>query len=121
MNDLYHYVGNDLLPTVAGDLMPVDGTLRGQQRILRRLITNPGDYIWHPTYGAGLPARVGDVIDVAAVRAIIRSQLALEDVVAKSPAPIIDVQAIDRGISVELFYTDALTNTPQTLSFDVNR
>ena len=43
----------------AGDLAPAAGTLRGQQRVLRRLLTNPGDYIWQPGYGAGLGQFVG--------------------------------------------------------------
>ena len=30
-----------------------------KQRVIRRLFTNPGDYIWHPGYGAGIGRAVG--------------------------------------------------------------
>ena len=30
----------------SGDISVVSGPLLGQQRVLRRLLTNPGDYIW---------------------------------------------------------------------------
>ena len=46
MNDLAHFYGNDINTSPTGDLMPIDGTGKGQQRILRRLLTNPGDLIF---------------------------------------------------------------------------
>ncbi len=61
MKDIYHYIGGDLSTSPTGDLRPVENTERGKQRVLRRLITNPGDYIYHPTYGAGLGQKVGEV------------------------------------------------------------
>ena len=121
MNDLYHYFGSDIASSVVGDLQLVNGTTRGQQRILRRLLTNPGDYIWHPTYGGGLGQKVGSVIDIPGIKALIRGQLNLEEVVAPTPEPQIDVTAITGGISVYIAYVDAVSKTPQTLSFDVNR
>jgi phage baseplate assembly protein W len=121
MNDLYQYFGDDLNPSATGDLQPVVTTTRGQQRILRRLLTNPGDYIWHPDYGAGLPRYVGSVINVRQMKALIRGQVLLEDSVAKTPEPVIDVQAISGGMTVAIQYNDADTNTPQSLSFNVNK
>lgn len=121
MNDLYQYFGDDLNPSATGDLQPVVTTTRGQQRILRRLLTNPGDYIWHPEYGAGLPRYVGSVIDVSKMRALIRGQVLLEDSVAKTPEPVINVQAISGGMTVTIQYNDADTNTPQSLSFNVSK
>lgn len=121
MKDLYHNIGGDLYSSVTGDLLSVESTTRGQQRILRRLLTNQGDYIWHPTYGGGLGAKVGDVTDIPAIKALIRSQLKLEEVVAHTPEAQVDVTAIQGGISVNIVYTDAVSKNPQTLSFDVNR
>ena len=46
--DLNHYIGGDLSASNTGDLSSAPGLLRSQQRILRRLLTNPGDYIFHP-------------------------------------------------------------------------
>lgn len=121
INDLHQYFGTDLSASATGDLQPVAGSTRGQQRILRRLLTNPGDYVWHPDYGAGLPRYVGSVIDVAKMRALIRGQVLLEDSVAKTPEPVIDVQTIPSGMTVNIQYYDAATRTPQTLSFNVSK
>lgn len=121
MNDLYHYVGNDILASPTGDLQPVDSTVKGQQRILRRLLTNPGTYIWHPEYGAGLASYIGALIDVPKIRALIRGQMLLEDAVAKTPEPVIDLQAIPEGLSAQIQYVDAATQTMQTLSFSVTQ
>ena len=121
MNDLYHWLGNDLATGVTGDLAPIDGTVKGQQRILRRLFTNPGDYIAHPTYGGGLGKRVGRQMDVAGTTAVIREQLALESVVAQTPAPVITMAATPDGVlSVNIAYNDAPSGTQQTLSFNIN-
>lgn len=121
MDDLYHNIGADVYPSVTGDLLRVDGTTKGQQRVLRRLLTNPGDYIWHPTYGGGLGAKVGDVTDIPAIKALIRRQLRLEDCVSQAPEPVVDVAPITGGVSVRIRYVDSISKTPQTLSFDVNR
>lgn len=53
MYDLFHYVGTDLSVSPSGDLLSVTGTERRKQKILRRLITNPGELVFHPEYGAG--------------------------------------------------------------------
>ena len=120
-NDLYHYFGDDLRASPTGDLQPVDSTVMGQQRILRRLLTNPGTYIWHPEYGAGLARYIGALIDVPKIRALIRGQMLLEAVVAKTPEPVIDLQAIPEGLSAQIQYVDAATQTMQTLSFSVTQ
>lgn len=121
INDLYQYFGDDLSPSATGDLQPVTSTVRGQQRILRRLLTNPGDYIWHPEYGAGLPRYVGSVVDVRQMKALIRGQVLMEESVAKTPEPAVDVQTIPGGMVVTIQYNDAATNTRQLLSFNVTR
>ncbi|CAI2428029.1 Uncharacterised protein [Serratia proteamaculans] len=125
--DLDHYIGGDIGVSSDGDLQGVSDTLRGQQRVLRRLLTNPrtpgdaGDYIFHGDYGAGLPKRVGELANIPEITALIRGQIALEAAVAKSPAPVITVRAITNGIAVSIRYTDAQTLEPVFLSFDVSR
>lgn len=121
MKDLYHFIGADLNISSTGDLQPVETSMRGQQRILRRLLTNPGDYIFHPEYGAGLPGRVGQIVDIPKIRALIRGQIMLEEAVSKTHEPVIEVQQILGGISVSIRYNDAKTNAVQTLSFDVSK
>lgn len=120
MNDLSQYFGSDLVSSPTGDLGPIDGPVRGQQRILRRLLTSPGDYLWHPDYGAGLPKYVGQTLDVAAIRALILGQMRLEACVAKSPDPEINVQTIPNGLTVAIRYLDASSQTSQLLSFSVS-
>lgn len=121
MKDLYHYVGNDIAASPTGDLQTVDGAVMGQQRILRRLLTNPGTYIWHPEYGAGLQSYIGALIDVPKIRALIRGQMLMEAAVAKTPEPVIDLQVIPEGLSAQIQYVDAVTKQPQTLSFSVTQ
>ena len=124
ISDLNHFWGNDLSPSASGDLSTVQGTLLGQQRVLRRLLTNPGDYIFQPTYGAGLPRLVGQPLDVSAVVGLIRSQILLVSAVAQVPAPQITVTQLAAdatGLSVSIAYNDAPSNTPTVLSFNVTQ
>lgn len=121
INDLSHYWGGDLTAAANGDLLPASGTLRGQQRVLRRLLTNPGDYAFHPTYGAGLPSYVGSTASVDAIVAVIRGQMLLENAVAKLPQPVIGVNRIANGIAVQVSYNDAFSGSPVTLSFKVSK
>lgn len=123
LSDLYHIWSTDLEASNSGDLQPVTGTERGQQRVLRRLMTNPGDYIFDPTYGVGLPRYVGenqskDTLDRIAGTAA--GQMLQEAVVARSPAPVVQIQQlVDFSLWVFIQYTDAPTGTPVVLSFNV--
>jgi phage baseplate assembly protein W len=119
--DLLHQFGSDLATSPAGDLATVDVPLLTVQRVLRRLLTNPGAYIWHPGYGAGLPRFVGRTINVAAIIGVVRGQLFQEAGVARTPEPSIEVAA-DTGGSVFLTiqYVDAATQKPSVLGFSVD-
>jgi hypothetical protein len=96
MNALVCAWGGDLSAGPGGDLnvAPVQAEL--QQRIIRRLLTNAGDYIWHTNYGAGLGSFVGESYSPDLVHATILGQLQYETVVASSPSPIVNC---DRSIS----------------------
>jgi len=121
--DIYHYFGNDIAVNVNGDLQAVDGLTESQQRILRRLLTNPGDYIWHPNYGAGLPRYVGQALSTSKyleIKGLINSQIALEQSVAKTPAPVISLAANQTSLYCTIQYTEAASKTLQTLSFNVS-
>lgn len=123
LSDIDHTVGADIGASSTGDLATVDTTMRGQQRILRRLLTNPGDYIFHPTYGAGLPSWIGRTADLPKLRALVHGQIMLEDVVARVPEPTVVVAPIANnaggGFAVSVAYVDAFTGQPATLSFNV--
>lgn len=120
MADIWHQWNGDLAAGPTGDLLAVDGTLFGQQRVLRRLLTNPGDYIWQLDYGAGLARFIGETIDVAQIRAVIRGQIFKEAAVARTPEPVIDVAADGGTVTVHIRYADAATGQTQVLAFSVN-
>jgi hypothetical protein len=115
MSDLSHSSGSDLEVTVSGDLAAVSGSALGQQRVLRRLLTNAGDYIWQLAYGAGLPSMIGMPVDAAAIAGLVRSQIFLEGAVAQTPTPVIDVQAESSVVSLQITYTDATDTTTQAV------
>jgi len=121
INDISHYWGSDITASAVGDPGLASDTLRGQQRVLRRLLTNPGDYIFHPTYGAGLARYVGSTATVDEIKALIRGQMLLEEAVAKSPAPVITVRRITSGVAVQVNYNDAPSGQPVILSFNVSQ
>jgi hypothetical protein len=121
MADLFHQFGSDLMVGATGDLAATGGTTEGQQRVLRRLLTNPGDYIWQLGYGAGLGQFVGSPASTAQIQAVVRSQIFKEAAVARTPEPVIDVSADATGsVYVSIRYADAVTGTPQALSFSVD-
>jgi hypothetical protein len=118
MTDLAHQFGSDLGIGPTGDLAVVSGTVLGQQRVLRRLLTNAGDYIWQLPYGAGLAQFVGQPASVSRIRAVIRGQIFKEAAVARTPEPNVDVTVGDDGtVYVQISYADAQTGQTQVLSF----
>ena len=117
--DIGHYFSSDLQLGATGDLLVADGALESQQRVLRRLLTNPRDYLWEPLYGAGLPGYIGQPLDRSAVAALITSQMYLESDVSHDPQPQVALQQIPNGISCQITYTSADTGRPVLLNFDV--
>ena len=120
MSDVTLIWGGDFSAGNTGDLSLVSGVGLGQQRVLRRLLTNPGDYIWDLSYGAGLGQFVGSPTNAAAIRSAIRSQIFKEASVARLPEPVIDVQSGPGGsVYVQLRYVDSTVAMTQLLSFTV--
>lgn len=123
--EIGQYFGNDINLSASGDLLDVNGSLRTQQRLLRRLLTSPGSYIWHLNYGAGLGRFVGVNLSRQKsdeIKSLITSQLYLEESVAKQPAPVITLASVDgTTLSCRIIYYDAVTQAPFTLSFTVDR
>ncbi len=121
MADASHQYGADLTTGPTGDIACVSGVTLGQQRVLRRLLTNPGDYIWDLGYGAGLGRFVGQPADAAQIAAVVRGQIFKEAAVARRPEPVIDVAADVAGtVSVHIRYADAESGDTQILSFTVS-
>lgn len=121
--DISQFFGGDLIASSNGDLQTVDGVDWSQQRILRRLLTNPGDYIWRPTYGAGLQRYIGQALSLAKyqeIEGLIRSQIFLETSVSKTPAPVINLSATQTELFCSIQYTEANTKTLQVLTFSAS-
>ena len=89
MIDLDHNWGGDLAAASTGDLLTVAGSDASQQRILRRLLTSPGSYLWNLSYGAGLGRLVGTTVSDREIKGLVYAQLRLESSVAQSPRPVV--------------------------------
>lgn len=120
MPDLYHQFGGDLVLSASGDLLTADGSVLGVQRVLRRLLTNPGDYIWQAAYGAGLAAYVGLPVQADAIKAVILNQMQNEARVAQDPSPVVTVASDNAGtVIATIQYVDAVLGTSQTATVPV--
>ena len=116
-----------------GSITPSTATVEGEQRVLRRLLTNPGSYLWHLEYGAGLPQYVGQPAQNRPVTpgespdqlpnqisALILSQMLLEDTVARDPLPKVRTRSYVDGLSVNISYADNNVGRIVMLGFDIN-
>lgn len=116
--DAAHWWGDDLAVSPTGDIALADGIDLSNQRIVRRLMTVLGEYCWHNDYGASVPRRVGEPLDLTLVTSIIRSQIYFEESVSKEFDPEIEVVPILNGVFVSIRYVDALTGRQASLQFD---
>ena len=118
--DLQHTFGADLTLSPTGDLAGSVDAQRGLERVLRRLLTGPGEYIWHTGYGAGLPAAIGSPANAARLTALIRTQMLSEPAVARTPPPAVTVTVQPNGtVTAYIRYADAATGQTQTLNLPV--
>lgn len=118
MTDLSHRWGGDLEVSPTGDIRVGGSDEVTTQRILRRLLTCPGQYIWQLPYGAGLGRLVGGPADPRRIQAIVSAQLGLEAAVSRDPRPSINVLPAGSGapgtMVVEIRYRDARSGQEQT-------
>lgn len=118
MPDAQHWFGDDLALSATGDIALSDGIDLSNQRIVRRLMTILGEYTWHTDYGASVPKRIGDTLDMSLVESVIRSQIFHEEAVSKEHDIAIAVTKILNGVFVQIGYIDALTGRQASLQFD---
>ena len=120
MADLAHVIGGDLQLGPSGDLAIVRDDDQTQQRVLHRLLTSPGSYIWQLSYGAGLPGLVGTVASTQQIAAIIRAQMGYEASVAATPEPLVILTGGQIGeVSATISYTDATSGLIQILTLPI--
>lgn len=121
--DIYLDWGNDLVLGANNDLQTVSDTLRGSQRVYRRLLTNAGDYVFVPSYGAGIPAYVGQALSsdlYQQIQSTIESQIFLEPSVSQDPTPEIYFQTIQQGLFTQINYTDQSSQLPVVINFSIS-
>jgi len=121
MTEIYHWVGNDLQLSASGGIQETSGVEASRQRIARRLITNPGDYIFHPEYGAGIPAYIGRLASQNEIKAVVLGQVLLESTVSKTTQPIVNVSQIagTGNVTIDVTYTYAETGELATITVTV--
>jgi hypothetical protein len=123
MSDIYLEWATDLSAGSGGDLALVAGSAETNQRVVRRLLTNPGDYIWNLGYGAGLGAFIGSATNLQDIAAVIRNQISLEPTVPSTPAPNVAVQILDAvgGYTVaQITYSDPSSDSSVRLNVVLN-
>jgi len=95
----------------------------GQQRILRRLLTNSTGYVWHMDYGAGLGAFVGVPASMHEIEAAIAAQMAKEPSVSSFPEPSVELSlanSLGAGVmGVVVKYQSVDDQGTQVLKFTV--
>lgn len=117
MSSISHLCGGDLL-LGKGGLHVISGAEETRQRLLRRLLTNPGDYIWQPEYGVGLQSMVGEVVIPSVMQAAIRVQVLKDPGVDPGHSVDVTVSAGADGFCLcHISYVDADTGQQQTLDF----
>ncbi len=117
MADIAHQFGTDIVLAPNGDLALAAGPELTRQRVLRRLLTNPGGYIWDVNYGAGLGGMVGQTVDTARITALVRAQMFQEATVARNPPPVVGVVAAAGGtVRCAISYVDVTDGTAQNLA-----
>lgn len=117
MSALSHTMGGDLDLSGTGSVAVVTSADQTRQALLRRLCTNADAYIWQPDYGAGLPARVGSVMDEAGVRALVLEQIQQERGVDQTQTITVTISNPRVGAYLlAIAYTDADTGTLQELT-----
>jgi len=117
MSDASLVQGGLLQVGANGDLLTVTGPTLTQQRVIRRLLTNPGAYLWHLNYGAGLAYYIGKPNMPNKVSAVVAAQLALDETVAQSPVPTGVVTTGQTGVTtLTVSYTPIATGVPVTIN-----
>jgi hypothetical protein len=119
MYDIFHEWGADVAVGSGGDIALASGSDMISQRVCRRLLTNPGDYLWNLDYGGGLALFVGQPAKSTEIEAVITSQLLLETAVPTSPAPQVTTTVTDVAngyVVANIIYVDPTSQNAVTLN-----
>jgi len=123
INDLYLYYGNDLQLTSSGDLLIANLATLSQQRVIRRLSTPNGGFIWDTSYGAGAPSYIGQPLssdNFESIKSLILSNILLESTVSPNPEPKVFLNVIQGGLFCQIQYTLNPTLQPIVLNYNLS-
>lgn len=118
--------GSDLSIGPTGDIAVAPVPDEIQHRIIRRLLTNSGDYVWHPGYGAGLGAYVGRPFSPRPVESAVLYHIKYETLVRSSPMPkvvagaVTDQSPSTAAITIQYSTDDMPVGTFATLGLRVS-
>jgi phage baseplate assembly protein W len=110
--------GGDLSLSATGGLELISGANLTSQRLIRRLMTNPGDYIFEPSYGAGLPSYVGRPIQAKTIAGIAKAQAAMEATVESVTSVTVFAITVN-SFGLTIIYIPRSGGGPQILSYTV--
>jgi hypothetical protein len=120
--DTSQYFNSDWELDSRNDLLRAYQPTEGNQRIIRRLLTAPGQYVWHPTYGAGVGAFIGKGLsdkDANKLKATINAQIYQEPFVAQSPPAKITLQRSDNGLLCVIQYYNLVKEDYEVVNFTI--
>jgi hypothetical protein len=122
VSDIDLWVGGDLGLSASNDLQLVYGTTQGEQTLVRGLLTNPEGYVFHPTFGAGLPRKVGSPFNRNEIIGLVRAQMFKSRIALALPAPNIAVDPIPNtngGFELTVSYADNPTGLTAGFTYQI--
>ena len=115
MVDLMLNWGGDLEVGATGDLRLTAASDAVRERVLRRLLTNLGAYIWHLDYGGGLGSLVGSPVREGYLQSIVNRQMRMEQSIATTPEPTVSMNSnagSPNTLYLTIKYRDSFSNDP---------
>jgi hypothetical protein len=126
MQDVNHWYSGDTLLSVTGDLSVSSPIVSTQQRIIRRILTNPvskdgpPDYIFAPNYGCGAAKYIGETINkLKELQKTILNQVILEPGVSTNPFPKVVLNTDNTVLFIKIMYVDITTGELQNVAVKV--
>jgi len=120
--DIHHIIGSDILLDKSNDLSFVFDTNETNQRIMRRLFTNKGTYIWNAKWGGSIPWKIGEMLSLEVYREIVNEVTAAvleDDDVAKDPPPEIKIETTSNGLICYIKYYNLSEDKHDTVALRI--
>ncbi len=119
MPDLSLPWSGDLSLSPTGGVELISGSQLTRERLVRRLLTNPGDLLEDLTYGAGLARFIGRPVDAPAMQALIAEQAEQEATVSSVTSVTVTSDRIG-SVTATVAYQEAGIPASQLLTLTVS-